>query len=195
MGLDFKKQTVSTGLAVWSTVHETAIGGFTLDRTGIAEGALLAAGTPIWYDESTRMAKIIKTAILNANALNNDTSYQVKKNSGLVVGEFVAGVKGGPAHTITGINTSNADYDVVTLDATLGAAMTANQGLFQSSAAGATAGAFSSAPKGLLYEDTVVDGIVSVSVVLRGTLYARRAPVANADLQASLPLIIFSQSY
>lgn len=195
MGLDFKKEVVSSGVAVWSTVHETAIGGFTLDTTGLVADSILPAGTPVGYDESTRIAKIVKSGVLFADATTIDVNYKVKKKAGFVVGEFFAFKVGGNSQPITAIDTANADYDIITVPSTLGTAQTAGTAVFQSKAAGPTAGAYVVTPKGLLYEETTVGKNVSLSVVVRGTLYARRAPINDASIQAALPLIIFSQSY
>lgn len=195
MSLKFKKETVSSGVAVFSTVHETAIGGFTLDKTGLSDGDLLPAGSPIGYDESTRLARVIKTAVLHANAGNTATDYQVKKGHNFIVGEHFGAVTGGKAYTITAIDKSNEAYDVITIGTTLAVALTAGDVVFQSSAAGATAAAFIVTPKGLLFEETTVASNESVSVVVRGTVYARRAPLKNSYLRAALPLIIFSESY
>lgn len=193
--LGFTKTTVSTGLAVFQDVEWNAQGGFTLDNTGLTAGALLPAGTPIGFDESTRLASPILGYTLTADASNSATTYQVKKNSGAVVGQFVSYSVGGVAHTITAIDTSNAGYDIITLDTTLGTAITAGKSLFQSAAAGVTAGAFLLPPKGLLYEDEYVAPGLTLSVVMVGAVYARRIPGYNAALEAALPNIIFSQSY
>ncbi|MDO6389004.1 hypothetical protein Q4E40_02610 [Pontibacter sp. BT731] len=53
-------------------------------------------------------------------------------------------------------------------------------------------------PTGLLYEDVVVEANAQVSVVLAGTVYARRishAPSKTAAIIAKLPKITFSQSF
>lgn len=62
MGLQITKTTVSYGKEVWQHVHETAQGGFTLDPSGISAGYIedgyLKPGTPITYNEATRIAKV-----------------------------------------------------------------------------------------------------------------------------------------
>lgn len=195
MGLVVKKETVSSGVVAWINVLETASGGFTLDKTGLTDGNRLPAGLPVGYSEATRIARVVKMATLQADATNVTTTYQVKKGHNLIVGEFIARTVGGASYAITAINTSNADYDVLTLGTTLGVALVAGDGLFQSAASGAAAGAFIIAPKGLLYEEMEVNTNESLSVVLRGTIYARRAPLSNANLRSALPLILFSESY
>lgn len=193
--LGITKTTVSTGLAVFQNVEWNAQGGFTLDTTGLTIGALLPAGTPMGFDEATRLARPVLAATLTADATNSAVTYQVKKGHGLAVGQFIARSVGGVAHTITAIDTSNAAYDVITVDTTLGVAISSGQSVFQSSAAGTTAGAFIVTPKGLLYEDEIVAAGLTLSVVMDGVVYARRIPGYIAALEAALPNIIFSQSY
>ncbi|GAA0561593.1 hypothetical protein LX66_3557 [Chitinophaga japonensis] len=194
MGLQIKKEVVSSGVPVFQTVIETAQGGFTLDNTGITSGATMPAGTPMDYDESTRKAKPLKTAEVYENAGGSATQYKVKKGSLLAVGDYVASAEGGAAYAITAIDATGADYDVLTVGTTIGAA-TAGAALFQSSATGASAAALAVTPKGLLYQDTMVETGADVGIVLRGTLYARRAPAAPAEAKTAMPLIIYSQSF
>lgn len=57
------KRTVVAGTKnVWINVLETAVGGFTLDTTGLTAGQDLVAGTAMAFDEATRMAKPDQTA-------------------------------------------------------------------------------------------------------------------------------------
>ncbi|WPO89874.1 hypothetical protein [Chryseobacterium sp. HR92] len=49
-------------------------------------------------------------------------------------------------------------------------------------------------PKGLLYEDVVIDSATSVDIVLRGTVYTNRIPALTDALKAKMPQIIFSLS-
>lgn len=183
--------------------RQIAQGGFSLDTTGLildAPGAesVIPAGSPIAFDESTRVAKLLKTAKVYENATNTATAIKVYKGHQLKAGDYVGAVVGGKAYDIT-IDTSNADYDVVTVSTTLGVALTADTSyLFQSSATGATAAALKVSPTGLLWSDAKVAVGESVSVVIRGTVYARRVPYF-ADLVTALKTnnaqIIWSQSF
>lgn len=170
-------------------------GGFLLDMANLAVGQVIPAGTPLVLDEQARTAVALPVAVLYANAANNATTYQIQKNSRLQVGQNFAASVGGNAEPITGIDTSNAAYDVVTVGTTLGVALNAGQFLFASTAAGANAAALP-ACNGLLLDETTADANVSVSAVLRGTVYARRVPY-SADLAAlpGLRHIIYSQSF
>jgi hypothetical protein len=194
-------RVVGTGdIPVWQRVDQLVQGGFVLDRTDYADGDVIKAGTPVVFNEATRMAKPLLTAVLNANATNSATTYQVKKGHKLATGKYFAASSGGAAYAITAIDTSNADYDVITVGTTLGVALTAGQLLFASTATGASAATYGGV-NGLLYADKRIDvaGISqSISVVLRGTIYARRVPYsANLEtaLKAAGAFIIYSQSF
>lgn len=194
--LNVTKTTVNRGVPLFQSMFETAKGGFTLDKTGIDPTLkLLPGGTLLSYDEATRKAMVVKGATLNAPAGATDTAYQVKKGHILKVGDILGATLKSKAYTITAINTTDPAFDTVTLNTTLGAALPAGTSLFQAKTEGATVAAFVATPKGLLYEDTVLEGNVDVAVVVRGTVYARRIPGVAADAQTAMPNLIFSQSY
>lgn len=195
MGLQPVKTTVNGGIPVYQAILEHAQGGFVLDNAPLTEGNIVKAGTPMGYDESTRIAKVVKTALIHENAANNVTQYKIKKGHHFKVGDHVGITAGSAAYTITAIDATNAAYDLITVGTTLGVVVTANVTvLFQSSASGASSAAYSVTAKGLLKEDTDVAAGESVSVVLRGTVYERRVPSVNAVIKAALPHIIYSQS-
>lgn len=195
MSLQITKEVVSSGVQVWQKVFETAQGGFTLDTTGLTSGVTMPAGTPITFDESTRMAKPLVTAEVYENAGGSATQYKIKKGSLFAIGNYAASAVGGKAYAITAIDTTGSNaYDTITVGTSIGAA-TAGDGLFQSSATGATSAALSVTPKGLLYNDTKIEAGADLAVVLRGTIYSRRAPAAAATVKSVIPLIIYSQSF
>lgn len=198
MSLQLKRDVAAGDIRVWQNVFETASGGFTLDTTGLTTlpaGSVLKAGLPVGLNEATRKARVIKLAVLQANAANNATTYPVLKGHNFIVGEFMAYTVGGASYAISAIDTSNADYDVITLGTTLGVALTAGQSLFQSAASGANAGAYIVAPRGLIYEDTAPLANETLSAVIRGTVYARRIPTTPTHIRALLFGIQFSESY
>lgn len=195
MPLQTVETTVNTGVPVFQRILETAQGGFTLDDDTLTAGATVKAGTPIGYDESTRVAKVMKVAEMQATATNSATTYRVLKGHQLKVGDYLAKIAGSAAYAITAIDTSNAAYDEVTLATTLGVAMAVGDVLFQSSAIGASAAAASVTVRGLLMNDTVVADGEAIAVVIRGTVYERRVPKANAAIKALMPNIIYSQSF
>ena len=194
MPLQINKTVMQSGVPVFQTVLENAQGGFTLDITGLAAGSVVKAGSVMGYDESTRMAKLIKTATVYENAGSSATAYKVYKGHYFAVGDFVALTVGGAADDITAIDKTNAAYDTITLAATIGAA-TAGASFFQSSAQGSTAGALPVTPKGLLYDDVDVATGADAAVCIRGTVYARRTPGVPTDIRTKLPLFVFSESF
>lgn len=195
MGLGFTKVASTGDIPVWQ--HDKALqlaqGGFALDRTGYDDGDIIKAGTPMIFSEATRTAKPLITGVLHANATSSATDYQVKKGHKFEVGKYFSARTGSKAYAITAIDTDDEDYDVITVGTTLGTALTAGDMVYASSTTGASNSSFGGV-NGLLYTDCIVADGESVSVVIRGTVYARRVPY-SADLEAALPRIIFSQSF
>jgi hypothetical protein len=185
------KSTVGTGPVLFQKVGEVAQGGFTLDDASFAIGDVIPAGTPIGFNEATRIAVVAKTAVLYADATNIATTYQVRKGHTLKVGQSPI-LAGGTARPITAIDTAGSPlYDTLTFGVTIGVAASAGAALY-------IADAGYTAVKGLLFADVILDATkqADVTVVLRGTVYDRRitSPLP-ASMKALLPLIIFSQSY
>jgi hypothetical protein len=199
MSLKLTRETGTSGIPVWQGIGkdiQLLQGGIVVATTGLPKDTVIPAGTPVVYNEATRTGTILGSAVLNANAGATDVAYQVKKGHTLKVGDYFAtGAAGGKAYAITAIDTSNADYDTVTVGTTIGAA-TAGDLMYASTATGATASAYPSV-NGLVYADTVVgeSGVgEEISVVIRGTVYARRVPY-NATLATALAgKIIYSLS-
>lgn len=199
-GIGVKRYFSTGSIPVWQGSGkdiQLAQGGYMLNVTDLTPGAVLRAGTPMVYDDTTRIATAVRTGVAFSNAASNAVNYQVAKGSTLKVGDNLAsGATGGKAYPITAIDTSNASYDVVTVGTTIGA-VTAGDTLYNSTATGATSSALP-AVNGLLYEETQVfaSGIKnSVSVVIRGTVYARRIPYSpSLDGITALKNIIFSKS-
>lgn len=195
MGLTPQITNVGLGTVVFQDIDDTAQGGFSLDATNLTAGATVPAGQPMYFDESARTCKPMKVAELYANATNTATVYQVKKGHLFVVGDYFASVVGGAAYVISSIDTSNANYDAITVGTTLGVAYTAGQVFFKSSATGASAAAYHVTPKGLLKNDVTVATDAPCTVVLDGIVYERRAPKVGTVIGAYMPNIIYSQSF
>lgn len=188
--LGLNKESVTSGIPVFQKDFETAQGGFTLDETVLAAGTIIKAGTVMGFDEATRKAKPLKGGVLQANATDSATTYRILKGSNAVVGQSI-NLTGGTARAITAIDTSNANYDEITVGTTIGVAGTAGDTLFVSDDGYTKA-------KGLLRNDATVPATgytETVSVVIRGTVYHRRIPPVSAAVKALLPNIIFSESY
>ena len=189
------KTSATQPIPVWQRVHETAQGGFTLDKTGLTDGQDIPAGSPFGYNEGTRLARVIKQATMTRDAAGTDVDYWVKKGHNFAVGEYISSGIGGKAYAITAIDTiSDADEDKITVGTSLGAVLNGGV-LFQSSATGATAGALIVTPRGLLYEDLTVETNKTLAVVIRGTVYERQIPATLAGIKSLMPSIIYSQSF
>lgn len=195
MALAITRDFGTTSIPIWQGKVENAIGGFSLAATGLPKDTVIPAGTPFVFDEITRVATMVGGAVLQADATNTATTYRVVKGSTVKAGDYLASVAGGAAYAITAIDTTNSAYDTVTVGTTLGVAYTAGQNLFISIATGATAAAFP-VINGLLYDDTLGNPGETVSMTIKGTVYARRLPYYSAGLAAlaGLKNIIFSQS-
>lgn len=199
MSLGFQRTLNTNSIPIWQGLDkdiQLAQGGFALIASGLPSGSIVPGGTPVIYDEVARTASIVGGGTIQANATNTATQYRVNKGNTLAIGNNFAAVSGGAAYPITAIDTSNSAYDLVTLGTTLGVAVTAGQGVFVSTATGATAAVYG-AINGLSYDDVVIDySVPSISVVIRGTCYARRLPSYTAALAAipALSKIIFSTS-
>lgn len=187
--LNIKTQKATSGVPIWqSKTLENASGGFSLEDVFPA-GEVIPAGTPIEADEATRKAKVAKIAILQAQASETETNYKVLKGHLLQVGMEVK-FGSASAQSITKVDKSNADYDILTLSATLGVQIESGQAVLEESTN-------VSKIKGLLYEAVTIGAnkLASVSVTIRGTVYARRIPPVSEEVKKQLPNIVFSESY
>lgn len=199
MAIAVTRQTLTNQVPIWQGSGkdiQLAQGGFALSATGLPINTVIPAGTPVVFDEAARTASIVGGGTLQATASSSATTYRVNKGHTFKVGDYLSAVIGGTAYAITAIDTTNTAYDTLTVGTTLGVGYSAGQNLFVSSATGATASAYA-AINGLLYDDTFGNAGESISVVIKGTVYARRIPFAyNASLAAiaALSHIIFSQS-
>lgn len=185
-----KTDGISTGVVIWQSKNtQVAQGGFTLDDSAFPEGSEIPSGTVIAYDESTRLAKVSKSAVMQASATNTAVDYKVLKGHVLRVGMTIK-TGAGTAQAITAIDKTDAAFDKVTVGTTIGAAAAVGAEVFVDDAG-------YSGTKGLLYSGVIIgnNGIADVTVVIRGTVYARRIPPVSAAVQAKMPNIIFSQSF
>lgn len=195
MGLGYKRTDSTGDIPVWQGTGkdiQLAQGGFYLEKGGLPVGTIIKAGTPMVFNETTRKAMFLATGKVVENAAADALSYKVAKGHTLKVGDNFAAKPQSAAYPITVIDKSHVDYDLVTLGTTIGA-VTANSLVFGSSTTGAANSSFG-AVNGLLYRDQKIDDGESCSVVIRGTVYARRVPYSK-ELETALPRIIYSQSF
>ena len=110
-------------------IIEDVIGGGTIDRrdlrNALFNGKSLDELPPIVIvvkDPETGLYHVLKTAM--ASDAGNETTYKVSKNHLFCVGDFVTigGALTGASDKITAIDKSHAEFDTITLEATIGAA-------------------------------------------------------------------------
>lgn len=166
-------------------------GGITIASADFAQDAIILAGSLAGKDNNG-LYHVVKTASLQANATNVATQYNVLKGHFYKVGDVIAAVVGGKASGITAIDTSNALYDVITVGATLGVALTAGDGLFEANVI--TAGT-DSVPK---YTPLVVTArsiqidkgnTNRVGAWYQADIYAQRVPKLPTSLTALIPRV------
>jgi len=196
MGLKLVKTETSGRIPIIIKGIEVATGGFKLVTTGLPADQLVPVGTPISCNEETRQAVVLKSAVLASNVTDTAVEYPVKKGHFLVVGEYLGASEDGAAYTITQIDSTNAEYDMITLETTLGVAMSEGEILFKSLAVGGSSAKLHAVPTGLLWETVKIEDNVTVSSLIRGTVYAKRiANGVHSAVRKALPLIVFSESY
>ncbi len=127
----------------------------------------------------------IKAYRLVADVASDATSIKIAKGSGIAQGDAIG--KGKKAVACTAVDTSNAEYDLVTV--TLGVSCKAGEVLYEASSASAS----SATPKGtakFILGDYVFagEGDKLAKVLVGGTLRKETALVAN-EVVASLPMI------
>ncbi len=192
--MQIKTDKARTGIPIWQSKNtQVAQGGFTLDDSVYnREGDVVPGGIPICFDESTRLAVTAKYAIAQATATGTATTYKIEKGHNFSVGNEVCVAGACTPKEIVKIETDNADYDTIEVDATLGKAVAVGDAIYI-----AEEGYKPLTPNGLLYSDVVIDsnGVADIAVVLRGTVYERRIPQIPEVVKENMPLIIFSQSY
>lgn len=115
MAIEFQKTAYSGRFPeFWRGEAKVLPGGFKPDQT-IANGTVVRRGTPLYVDFATRKAYICKTALVVSGGTT--TKPRVAKGHYLAVGDVVSKVGHyGASRTVSAIDTSNADYDVVTLN-------------------------------------------------------------------------------
>jgi hypothetical protein len=144
-----------------------ATGGFTLDKDNLPAGIdFLPKGSLIAADFATRKAVVVKTAVVHADAGASATEIKIGKSHLLKVGDVVAKAVGGTSYAISAIDASSDDYDVITVETTLGA-LAAGDVLFESSDEGATAGAEVNVANGILIHDAYLEEQTTLNIGLQ----------------------------
>jgi len=186
-------QTSDTrGLVVFVKKIEDIPGGVTLAAADVTQ-AIVAAGTPVGKD-ANGLFHVVKTAKAQANAANNATAYKVLKGHNFKVGNFLTTGLLKIAYAITAIDTSNADYDTLTVGTTLGVAVAAGDVLIEAAAeATGNTSAWKVTPYGLTGSglDIVSGNNHLVDVIVRGSVRESAIVPIHADIKTVLTHIRF----
>src|SRR6218665_2951971 len=147
---NFRESDAAPEKVAFVTKLEDIIGGVTVAAADFTNGAIIPAGSVIGKD-GNGLYHVLKTARLHTAASNTATDYLVLKGHGFKVGDFIAALTGAKAYAITAINTSNADYDTISVGTTLGVAISQYAGVFQALAeATSNTSAFKVAPSAVI---------------------------------------------
>ena len=158
MAIEFKKQTFSGKTPViWRGECKILPGGFKPKQT-FPVGTVLQRGTPIQVDFEEMTAAVCKTAKVLSGG--STTAPRVMKGHYFVVGDVV--MKNGvtdKSPSIRSIDTSNSDYDVITLSAAI-SGLTESDVLVEASEYASTGGGSGSdpIPSAPLYNPNMVIG-------------------------------------
>lgn len=82
MSLNIVKKVIVGAVLIWIQIYELAMGGFTLDETGLSEGDIVPGGSVMGFDEDTRKARVVKTAKVYADALPADVAATMEVEVG-----------------------------------------------------------------------------------------------------------------
>ena len=145
--------------------------------------------------DSNGLYQIVKTAKVVAVAGATDVAYHVEKGHLLVVGEVITngGLLAKAAKTIASIDKTNADYDIITLNATIAAAAIGDVLVLANAEAAAGAAAFKYVPEAITMNkiDTTVANQQS-GLLVRGTVRESVMPYpVDAAIKAKLNHIRF----
>lgn len=189
MGLQITKQ-VEKGRSIAFT-HKLADipNGGNIATVDLA-GDRILEGSPVGRD-TNGLFHVIKTAKVMQTAGATAKTYTVAKSHHFIVGDVVMLKSGGAAYAITAIatNSSNADYDDITVGTTLTAAA-AGDVLIQAATAGADTGAFKYAPIGMVGSEIAKSVNTFVDIVTIGQIdHTRTNAAIGSVVSAALPLI------
>lgn len=108
-------------------------GPYVLDTTNLGLDSYIPSFTPIFADLTKKTAKIVRNVKVVSNVSTTDTVIKVAKGSLFVTGMFIGnGTKGGK---VISVDITNGDYDSITVETTIGVAITSGTVLFEADAA------------------------------------------------------------
>ena len=160
----------------------------------LTSGVVLAVGTIL---EQVAVANL--SAVMAVEAAADATDYKVLKGHSLAVGMHLTKAAGSVSKTITAIDASRADYDTITLDATLGYVCAAGIKLYSALTKAAAPvlksyqGPATNAPVAIVgssYDVTASDNLICEAFLIAVVKEATSVPV-NAAQKTALKSIIY----
>ena len=182
---------------------EDIVGGGTIARadlrTAIFDGQPLDELPPFCVAgrDENGVWHVVKTALVTEDVVENAKAIKVAKNHLFAVGDFVTvgGDLDGASDKITAIDKSNAAYDLITLAATIGAAVAGKVLVGVAEKATAGSAVMTVDDSELVITINKVDLTVanqSTGLMVRGTISEGNMPFPLDDgLKAKMPLIRF----
>lgn len=205
------KTSMAGDIPIWQNPEDLQKhqGGFKVSNMPSAT-SLVPGGTPVKVDESARTAAICYQFEVYEDATDTATAIKVVKYSTNFGNLAVVGMNlmkepatlatAGAAYPIAsgGIDTTtSADYDILTLETTLGVALTAGDILIEADSEHATTAKVLYTPNAITYADILNDNDDlqhTCAGVYFGSVYDRRIRAIAAIEMAALTQINFSQS-
>lgn len=201
-------QSVGGDIPIWQNPEDLqkVSGGFTFANAPSAI-ALVPGGTPVELDEDARTAGIayrfevyeeVADDAVIIKIVKDNTKYGNLAKVGMNIMAMPAAVgTAGAAYAITEIDTSNADYDQLTIGTTLGATLAVGSIIAEADSTHATTAKLLYVADALTYVDAYVSDDskqYTCAAVYFGSIYDRRIRSIAAIEKAEMPQINFSQS-
>lgn len=138
-------------------------GAYRLKAENLTEGSYLPSFMPIYADLKNKFAYPVRNMNVAEAYAAADTTIKVKKNPLVYVGMFIG--NGSKGATVTAIDRSNKNYDVITINAALGADVEENATLFEAKTADGTEQKY--VANSALYERVKVESGIMLIALLR----------------------------
>jgi len=195
--MQFTSETIAARDVVFDLVLEDIPGGVSLDTTRIpADTEWIESGTPVYYVPTTRVAEVVKTAKIYAEASGGASTPKIVKGSLFKAGDYITD---GTIHwVISSLVATGANYDTFTLGGSL-VTTAADTVLIQgTSAASGTTTAYYT-PNGFIKDWVCVgDGVAlydnaDASLVVRGAVRDSALPFPlTSTFKTALSLFRFN---
>lgn len=167
-------------------------GPFVLDVSGLQVNSYIPSMTPIYADLVAHTAKIVVNAKVVEAADSTATKVKIAKGSYVQTGAILG--NGSAGATVSAIDKTNSDYDVITFSAALGAALSIGDVLFTAkTTAGKTQAIVANSA---LYErHKVTTGINNVALLMKAFDIEPDKLVTpfSANDKANLPYFQFNE--